>query len=82
MESCFSNAIQPVIRGGANRDTRQKGPHNPKSLASFLHALAGVCMQTVLRDGEQSVAMPITRLGSWGRTWVLGKWVLTFPKVP
>ena len=33
-------------------------PPNPKSLATFSHALADIQTQTVVRDSEQSVVCP------------------------
>ena len=49
---------QPVVSSGGNRSTRRKPPPNPKSLATFSHAQAGIRTQAVVRDSMQSVAAP------------------------
>ena len=66
LEFCFSSHLcqmwlirdTPVVCGRGNRSTRRKPPPNPNSLATFLHAQAGIRTQAVVRDSVQSVAAP------------------------
>ena len=66
-----------VVTGGGNRSTQQKPPPNPKSLATFSHALAGLRTQALVRDSLQSVAAPSSAFQTRSRhvrklsvTWV------------
>ena len=50
------NRDYPVVNGEGSQSTQRKPPPNPKLLATFSYARAGIRTQAVVRDNEQSVA--------------------------